>query len=403
MSITNLNKVILKAEYSRRYPDPLNKMPEGDPYNIEHHILVTRAVDVPSGISKAPNPREQDIDHGIYRDIQASLRDEDDPTFHLKNKGITMLAHRVEYDNDVNSKIATIFLGEKDGIADGAHTYEIILDAISKNECPENQFVKFEVITGVPEGLGVDITGGLNTAVQVQEASLENLQGRFDWIKEELKDCPYSQLIAYKQNEDKPYDVRDVISWLTLFNINLFPKRAPKEAYTSKAACLSLYKDHQDTYEMLRPILKDILVLHDYVDVRSREKYNKQRKENGGKGRAGGMKGVFEFRKRGKYTFHFINEESEARLYTATLYPMLGALRFLVEQKKGDRNYSWKLGSFEEVKRFFDEVAYDLVLTTYNTSLDFNYKPNAVGKSDNHWQSLYQIVALHYYSRPSGN
>ena len=400
----SLNRVILKAEYSRKYPDPLNKSTEGDPYSIEHHILLTRAIDVPSGISKAPNPREQDIDRGIYKDIQDSLRDEDDPTFHLKNKGITMLAHRVEYDNDENSRIATAYLSEKDGIADGGHTYEIVLDAISKNECPENQYVRFEVITGIPEGLGVEITGGLNTAVQVQEASLENLQGKFEWIKDELRDSPYSDCIAYKQNEDKPYDIRDVISWLTLFNVNKFPKnRHPKEAYTSKAACLTFYKEDQASYEMLRPILKDILYLHDYVHLQSRLRYNEERRQGGSKGQAAKMKGVFETRKRGKYHFYFTNEDSDVRLYTATLYPMLGALRFLVEQKSGESNYSWRLGSFEEVKQFFNQVAPDLVLTTYNTSLDFNYKPNAVGKSDNHWQSLFQLVALHYYSRNSEN
>ena len=109
----NLNKVIIKSEYSRHYPDPLNKNLEGDKLDIEHHILVSRAIDVPSGISKAPNPREQRIDKGIYKKVKESLETSTDLSFHLKNKGITILAHQVEYSAD--KKVATVYFGGNDG------------------------------------------------------------------------------------------------------------------------------------------------------------------------------------------------------------------------------------------------------------------------------------------------
>src|SRR3989304_9244121 len=142
-NIRNLNKAIIKSEYSRRYPDPLNVNMEGDTLNIEHHILVSRAIDVPSGISKAPNPREQRIDKGIYKKVKESLEDTNDLSFHLKNKGITILAHQVEYSAD--KKVATVYLADGDGIADGGHTYEIILKTQSEGTCPEGQYVTFEV------------------------------------------------------------------------------------------------------------------------------------------------------------------------------------------------------------------------------------------------------------------
>ena len=149
-----------------------------------------------------------------------------------------MLAHKVEYSAD--KRISTLYMGENDGIADGAHTYEIILNARSKGSCPDGQYVKFEVITGVPINMMVDITGGLNTAVQVQEASLANLEGKFEWIKEEIKDMPYRDKISFKQNEKKDVDIRDIIAFLTLFNVDNkeLNGRHPKEAYCSKAACL---------------------------------------------------------------------------------------------------------------------------------------------------------------------
>lgn len=389
-----LNKVILKADYSRRFPDPLNNLREGDPYNIEHHILLCKAIDIPSGISKKPNPREQRIDWGIYKDVQVSLEDTSDLSFHLKNKGITMLAHKVEYSQD--KRVITVYIDENDGIADGGHTYEIILNAQSKGSCADGQYVKFEIITGVPSSMMVDITGGLNTAVQVQDASLANLEGKFEWIKETIKGMPYRNKISFKQNEKKDVDIRDIIAFLTLFNVENkeLNGRHPKEAYTSKAASLKLYRNDQKSFEMLKPILKDILYLHDYIQMKAKVFYNE---EKGGK--AGRMKGLFDHKKRAKFLFIFTGEESHYKLYDGALYPIFGAMRFLVEKKPGAKNYSWKLDSFKKVLSFFDKVAADMIETTYKTSLIYGRKPNPIGKDDNHWDNLYKTVALAYLQK----
>lgn len=389
-NIKNLEKAIIKSGYSRRYPDPLNVNMEGDSLNIEHHILVSRAIDIPSGISKAPNPREQRIDKGIYKKVKESLEDTSDMSFHLKNKGITILAHQVEYSDD--KKTATVYLSENDGIVDGGHTYEIILATQSEGMCPEGQYVKFEIITGVPKEMSADITGGLNTAVQVDNASLLNLEGKFDWVKKALEKTRYGDKISYKQNQEGEYDIREILGLLTLFNVKKFiPPQHPKEAYVSKAKCLDLYQDDPDSFKMLTPLLKDILFLHDYVHIQSKERYNEVK---GGK--AGGMVGVYATRKKGEYEFIFMDEKRSYRLYDGALYPMLGAMRFLVEQKKDEEVYSWRLKSFEDVKSFFDEIAPELVTKTYNTSLVYGRKPNPIGKDENHWDNLYNTVEVHF-------
>jgi hypothetical protein len=390
----NLTKVNIKAEYSRYYPDPLNKNTDGDPLHIEHHVLLSRAIDVPEGISKAPNPRAQGIDKGIYKDVKKSLENADDLTFHLKNKGITILAQQVEYSADKRN--ASIYLREGDGIADGAHTYEIIRKSISENTCPEDQYVKFEIITGIPQGMGPDITGGLNTAVQVDDTSLMDLKKDFDWVKDTLKNTNYGHRISYKQNEDGAYDIREILGLMTIFNVNKFPyPQHPKEAYVSKARCLELYKEDPESFKMLRPILIDILLLHDYVHIQSRELWNKKMG-----GRAGGMVGLFTPKKaRSNYELVFMGVETEQKLYDGALYPMMGALRFLVENKPGENVYSWKLGTLDKVEKFFDEIAPELVATTYKTSLVYGRKPNPMGKDENHWDNMYKTAALHFLSK----
>ncbi|MDA8339706.1 MAG: AIPR family protein [Nitrospiraceae bacterium] len=400
----NLNKAIVKSEYSRRFPDPMNENINGDSLNIEHHILLSRAIDIPSGIPPTPNPREPRIDKGIYKKVRESLENTADLSFHLKNKGMTILAHQVEYSAD--KRIATVFFGENDGLADGRHTYEIIRAAQADGTCPEGQYAKIEIITGVPQEMAVDITGGLNTAVQVDDASLMNLEGKFDWVKEALKKEPYADQIAYKQNEEGKFDIREILGLMTLFNVEKYPyPQHPKDAYVSKAKCLDLYEDDPDSFKMLRPLLKDILYLHDYVHLKSRKRYNDVMG-----GRAAGMKGVYATRKRGDYEFIFVgNEEAkrlsggklDAMLYDGALYPMLGAMRFLIEQKPGGKVYSWKLRSFDEVKSFFDEIAPELVNTTYNTCRTYGNKPNPVGKDDNHWDNMYKTVALNFMTKYS--
>src|SRR3989442_14861607 len=144
-------------------------------------------------------------------------------TFHLKNKGITILAEDVsKTDND--EELTVRFASREQGIVDGAHTYEIILrgkpeiaDLNAAGEAnPINQYVKVEVLTGLDTNLATEIAGGLNTAVQVQRMSLADLGKEFDWIKDELARANFLQHIAFKQNEIKDFDVRDVIRLLDL-------------------------------------------------------------------------------------------------------------------------------------------------------------------------------------------
>lgn len=382
-------KVTFKTDYSRHYPDPLNKHYAPGLFNIEHYVFLCKAKGLPLHIPKDPNPRGQNTDREVYKEVRNSLLSREDLTFHLKNKGITILATSVDLSNDKQTAVITFMEGN--GIVDGGHTYKIICE--NQDECPENQYVKIEVLTGISSQMIDDIAGGLNTAVQVQVMSLANLTGRFKWIEQELSDMPYENQIVYRENTPGTYDVRDVVALLTLFNIEKYSEHSgthPKLAYTSKKMSLDMYLKDEVSYQKLRPILKDILCLHDYVQIRGRDLYNKK---YAGKGAA---LAFFESRIRGEYEFIFIGEQHKCRLFDGALYPILASFRFLVEQKPGNAVYSWKVGSFENVKKFFDVVGADLINLTKNTSDTRDRNPNAIGKDDNHWDNLYKTVALAY-------
>ncbi|MHC4534623.1 MAG: AIPR family protein [Planctomycetota bacterium] len=391
-----MKKMKLNAKITRRYPDPLNMMEMDVPQNIEHYVLLCQACNLPDGLPTDPNPRVPKIDRLIYKDVKKSLVDESDPTFHLKNKGITMIAHAVKCEDKKNLEI---FFDEGDGIVDGAHTYEIIKQ--SKEDCPDNQYIRIEILTGINSDMITSIAQGLNTAVQVQEMSLLNLDEEFNWIKEILSNEPYAEDIAYKENQNLAFDARDIVALMTLFNIDLFPdgSKHPKVAYTSKAQNLHLYKDNKDTYLKLKPLLKDILYLYDYVQQKSKIFYNSA---YGGKG--GGLSFFKSYKKpkkkpRRKYKLIFTDTETEYVLYDGALYPILGAFRYLVEQKDGENCFSWKVKSLREVKKLFEEVGGYLIYATKNTSDTHGKNPNAIGKDEGHWDNLYNKVGMAFLEK----
>src|SRR3954453_22047452 len=109
----------LPVRLARRMPDPTF-------VGAQRHLFTVRADDVPQGLPLAPNPRAQRTDRGVYKDVARSLLNEEGTpnTFHLKNKGITILA---QDGKELGNSTYEVESGTEDGIVDGAHTYDIIL------------------------------------------------------------------------------------------------------------------------------------------------------------------------------------------------------------------------------------------------------------------------------------
>ncbi len=386
-----------KALTPRRIPDPVFS-------NSSRHIFLCAAQDMPAGLPKGANPREQNIDRGIYRDVTRSLLNEDctPNTFHLKNKGITILAEDVIKSDDEEA-LKVRFASSDQGIVDGAHTYDIIMRGQSDiadlnaagESIPINQYVKVEVLTGLDSSLVTEIAGGLNTAVQVQRMSLADLGNEFDWIKEELKKADFLQYVAFKQNEVKEFDARDIIRLLDLFNITEFPNDGtayPIRAYTTKEGVLKHYltkgggTDYADNYKRLRLLLNEVLILHDTISRYGKELYNK-----GGGKRGGRLKFVETSKSKKKFKFPFIEEEHESRLSGGALLPMLGAFRAAVESDPNSDTIIWK-GGFANILRLWDETGKDLMEATQETSEELGRNPNAIGKSKKHWAFLHNLL-----------
>ncbi|QDU27242.1 AIPR protein [Anatilimnocola aggregata] len=408
-----MTTITLRARFARRLPDPTMK-------GSERHVLLCPIEEIPDDIPvDDANVRPQNENKRVYKEVEKHLRNESGErnTFHLKNKGITVLAQEVKRQND-EDPTQILFTHKNQGIVDGGHTYKIIrnnrerikehnamiaasssLTDQDKEAMYIRQFVKLEVLTGLNASLTSEIARGLNTAVQVQEQTLANFDGKFDWIKAVLKDEPYLKEIAFRENEDQDMDVGDVLRILELFNIHDYPvegNKHPTRAYTGKENVLNSHVRNPIPLKQLEPILKDILVLHDTISLEARNLWNK-----GGANRKGAALAFMETvnrendtkeKKQPPFDFPFIGKTGDCRMYRGALFPLLAAFRATVV-KDVTGKCRWQKG-FDQTLTLWRTLAEQLMEATIETSRELGRNPDAIGKSSNHWKNLFNEVMI---------
>ncbi len=344
------------------------------------------------------NPREQKLTTAVAKDIASSLRRRDGK-FHMLNRGITLSVAEADYDNKKEALRLVFDDEDVHGIIDGGHTYRIIRQVVSSPDewtvCPDSadetkpQFVRLEVLTGLDRNLIIDLAETRNTSVQVDDRSLLNLAHKFIWLKEELRD--WSDVIQYKMFGPEPFSVRDVIALMTLFNVEKYnEKNHPLDAYVSKARVLSTFEDNAADYEALRPVLRDILQMYDFIRYYARDQYNSE-------GDGGRFLRLSFVDQRRKTTLHFwkgpVGRDEKINYYIpdGVVYPVLASLRFLL--KKTDSGLTWKVS---DLRQFWLRFGGSLWRIAFDTCRGLGANPNAAGKNGNLWLQLHDRVKAAY-------
>lgn len=380
----------ITAFESRKISHPVFK-------TIEKYWLTVKATDFPSGISTAANAREPiGLNRLVYRDVRESLEGTkaDPGTFDLMNKGITILAISARLVDKDKQIYEIVVDPEKGGIVDGAHTAKIIELCNQEKTTNPDQYVEVYIRTGVENGMITDIARGLNTGMQVAPKSIYNIDGVFDWLKEEVSRRPYKEMIAWRESDSAEYDVRDLISILELFNIFDFPNhesKHPISAYEKWSIPLKKFAEDfeeskgnlkESKYHRLRPIMHEALVLYDHV----RSEFRRIHNDNGGK--AGSMNIVEDRGEKNEFDFPFAQlPPGRYRLTKGACYPMLAAFRNMVEaEEHGDAK--WR-GGFRSVLKLWKEAGPELVRETAHAVEDIGRNPDHLGKNRGHWDGLH--------------
>lgn len=373
---------------------------------VAKYWMTVPAANFPAGISTSVNARDPvGLNRRVYRDVKESLLGDssaDLGSFDLMNKGITILADEVRLINKARNEFEIVVDDEEGGIVDGAHTARIIAEANVTGSIPPEQHVEVYIRTNIVGSMVTNIARGLNTSLQVAPKSIYNIDGVFDWLKEEIEHESYCELISWKESDDGEYDVRDLISVLELFNVFDFDNDEPKQpiaAYEKWSKVLENFaKDFEEhrndaavnsKYHKLRYLLKDALSLLDHI------RHDFQEMHNQAGGSAGKLniveeapvrKGVFE------YPFSGLSG-TQYRLTKGAAYPILNAFRNFVEVDEDSGNARWR-GGFKKVLQAWKKLGPALVAETYRATKEIGRNPDTIGKNRQHWVSLHKTVRL---------
>jgi hypothetical protein len=377
-----------------------------DPTGLGHDKIFAMVPvrSLPFDMPKEINPRPQDTDSKVAKDIAGGLNERSN-VFHLLNRGITILAKEVDMRN--NSLRIDFGNGDNFGVIDGGHTYEVIRENVQPLlEQPDGKsplldaYVQLEILTNIKHGLTVELAQARNTSAQVKTESLANLEGSFNWLKEIFDKTPFGPKIAYRENEDKrekPLDIREIIGFATMFHpVFEDSDTPPLVSYASKGKCLTMFttEAYQDGYQKLRAILPDILRFYDYTQLKFAELYEQiggfgGMEDEGHKGRVKLGKVTEVKHIKSGYPLHYLDQTAFFRFPDGWLYPVVAAHRALVTYKY---NYKWKVDPF----RFFDKYGKKLVQMTLEASKTLGRNPNAVGKSKAHWGQMHDKVITQF-------
>ncbi|MCM3186383.1 AIPR family protein [Priestia megaterium] len=342
--------------------------------------------DLPNDLSLEVNPRKPKMNTAVAKQLIKAVTGPDNISFDINNRGIVITAKSFKFDTSTS----TVNLDLDDditryGILDGGHTYTAIVQ--NRDKMPESitKYVRLEIVVG--ETLDVsDLADARNTSAQVSDIALFELDEKFNFVKEAIKNEDYAEKVAYKDNDNKPIQIGELLKLLFAFNIKRYPddSGAPVSAYSGKAAVFRDYKNEFDEadniYKKLAPELPNLVKLYETIQKELPDKYHEFKNEDGKNGKFGAVRGI---EGAGKFSTDFTEEDMSYQISVGFLLPIFGAFRALLKiNSKGE--IIWEFNPLE----VWEKAGVRLVQNTFDTDTN----PQQVGKSKTLWQANYRIV-----------
>lgn len=379
-----------KVEALRTLTSPYRKGDKDESTFETIYYLLVDMKELPSSIPMDVNPREPKMTTNVARSLLAAVV-EPETDFYINNRGIVIAAKSLTF-NSTESEV-TIDIGNQNdendkflyGILDGGHTYTAIMR--KRDEIPENvrKYVRIEVITNVQNI--TRLSDARNTSIQVSDLALFNLDDKFDNIKSAIAGQTYADLIAYKDNENKPINISELLRLMYAFDIDRYPddNAAPVQSYSGKAQVFKRYKQAFESpfYKSLTKQLPLLVELYDVIERELPEKYKEYKKAQGvANPRFGSVRGIESLDTPTKT--EFLATPTKYSVSSGYIYPIFGAFRSLLRFDEATGTVSWL---FDPIT-IWNEVGTSIVQNTFETYTN----PQLAGKDKQLWLSNYRIV-----------
>lgn len=351
--------------------------------------------DLPSELSLEVNPRKPKMNTSVAKQLIKAVIDTD-TNFDINNRGIVIRANSFKFNTSTST--AELDLGDdenKFGILDGGHTYTAIIENRDQLSADTKKYVKLEILVGDDIDVSA-LADARNTSAQVSDIALFELDDKFGFVKEAIKDETYANDIAYKDNENKRLPIVELLKPMFAFNIKRYPddSSAPVSAYSGKAAVFRDYKKMfeeeveaeekglkaPNIYKQLAVLLPDFVELYEKIQMEMPEKYLEYKGEEGKKGRFGAVKGV---ESDGEFRTLYSQKQMSHGISIGFILPIFGAFRALIKQNENGE-LTWNDSPIE----IWEQAGVRLVQNTFDTDTN----PQLAGKNKTLWQSNYRII-----------
>lgn len=377
-----------KVEALRTLTSPYKRGKEDESSSETIYYLLVDMKELPTGISLDVNPRKPKMTTNVAKSLLNAVVE---PTtdFYINNRGIVISAKSLSFNSN-NSEV-TIDIGDQEdetdrhlyGILDGGHTYTAIMMKRDAIPADAHKFVRVEVITNVQTV--TRLSDARNTSLQVSDMALFNLDDKFENVKEAILGQPYADQIAYKDNEDKPIHISELLRLVYAFDIEKYPddNAAPVQSYSGKTQVFKRYRDAFETplYQALVKQLPLLVELYDTIERELPEKYKDYKKGMGvSTPRFGSVRGIETLES--ETTTEFLSTPTKYSVSSGYIYPIFGAFRSLLRFEQD--TLSW---IFEPLE-LWNEVGVSIVQNTFETSTN----PQLAGKDKQLWLANYRIV-----------
>ena len=390
--LSNSRKVVVSirdTDHCKRLADPISK----NTYHMEVLLPFSEAQKLDPGNANVRPFSEQ---KKPFKEMVTTV-DEAPETFHLKNRGITYLAQDFDFEN--KTKELTISIPdipktayEDDsapifGIADGGHTWEVIqrtvsrLEELRQKEGWSEPFVRVHFMSGeIVQDAVSDIVEALNTSSQVQAYTLDEYQGKFDELKEALKESGFDiTVVAFRENESKEWNIVEIIRRLACFLKERWQEVPPTSMYKSGNKALGLYVNESSCVEFRRlySVIKEVVTLPEYIQHQLSQGGVTENKKLGN---VRGVKVLKKLESRPGTNFptkHFLD--------MAALLPMASAFRELLVLR-GDR-YQWRLSPYDVFPKCAEQL-YKVLLSRGSKAKIISH----LGSDAEYWGACAQIV-----------
>ena len=263
--------------HGRRLADPTTP----EIFHFEAYLRFDEASKLERGNANVRPPK---VNHP-YREMLDTVQN-NPKSFHLCNRGITYICRSFKYSNESKTleieipKLTKAAEKEDDaprfGIADGGHTFKVIQDTMSDSDTEERDedwelpFVRVHFLASKSETDSLeDIVEALNTSIQVKRFTLEEYRGKFDPLKNALEAAKFDvSQISFAENDDKPWNVLEIIQRLACFLKDRWKITPPSSMYRSKDKALQIYiGDTKGEFAQLYGVAKDVITLPEFIQA----------------------------------------------------------------------------------------------------------------------------------------